>query len=88
MKQYESCIQNNNNNNNNAFFQPDWVRACWGRWAGPRLLSGRTGGCWIFWAEMDPLHVDLLLVLRTVFHCTKQGGRGVGEGVARGRSDA
>ena len=25
---------------------------------------------------MDLRHVDLLLVLRTAFHCTKQGGRG------------
>ena len=33
-------------------------------------------------------HAYLLLVLKTDFPCTKLGERGVGEGVARGRSDA
>ena len=27
-----------------AFFQPDWVGACWGRWAGPGLLLGWSAG--------------------------------------------
>ena len=26
------------------FFQPDWARACWGRWAGPGLLLGWSAG--------------------------------------------
>ena len=37
---------------------------------------------------MGPRHIDLLLVLKTVFPCTKEGGRGVGDDVARGCSDA
>ena len=26
------------------FFQPDWVGACWGRWAGLGLLLGWSAG--------------------------------------------
>ena len=29
---------------NDAFFQPDWVGACGGRWAGPGLLLGWSAG--------------------------------------------
>ena len=27
-----------------AFFQPNWARGCWGRWAGPGLLLGWSLG--------------------------------------------
>ena len=27
-----------------AFFQPDWARACWSRWAGPGLMLGWSIG--------------------------------------------
>ena len=33
-------------------------------------------GCWIFWDEINPRHVDLLLVLKTAFlyKNKKEGG--------------
>ena len=37
------------------FFQPDWARACWGRWAGPGLLAGWSAGSWIVGAEVGLL---------------------------------
>ena len=27
-----------------AFFNPNWVGACWGRWAGPGLMLGWSAG--------------------------------------------
>ena len=27
-----------------AFFNRNWVRACWGRWAGPGSLAGWSAG--------------------------------------------
>ena len=28
-----------------AFFNRNWAGACWGRWAGPRLMLDRSTGC-------------------------------------------
>ena len=28
-----------------AFFNRNWAGACWGRWAGPRLILDRSTGC-------------------------------------------
>ena len=35
-----------------AFFNRDWVGACRGRWAGPRLLTGWAAGSWFVGAEV------------------------------------
>ena len=61
-----------------VFFNRNWVRACRGRWAGPRLLVGWVVGSWIVWDEVGLLQCWSI----------KQERRGVGEGFARGRSDA
>ena len=43
------------------FFDRNWAGACGGRWAGPRLLVGGTGGCRIVWAlDLWALIVALL----------------------------
>ena len=41
------------------FFNRNWAGACGGRWAGPRPLSGGTGGCRIVWVLEDGCNVDL-----------------------------
>ena len=38
-----------------AFFNRNWAGACWGRWAGPRLLVGWAAGSWIIWVEVGSL---------------------------------
>ena len=69
------------------FFNRNWAGACWGRWAGPRLLAGWSAGSWIVGAE-----VGLLQRWSVGFGSgtpqQKQEGKGVGGGFARGRSDA
>ena len=71
-----------------AFLNLNWVRTCEGRWTEPGLLVDRIGGCRIVWTEMGPLRADLLLVLKTALSYTKQGLRGVDEGIARSHFDA
>ena len=61
-------------NYDDAFFNRNWAGAYRGRWVGPGLLTGYIAGFWIVWAEVGLLQ--------------KQERRGVGEGFARGRSDA
>ena len=70
-----------------AFFNRDWAGACRGRWAGPGLLAGWFAGPWIVWAEVGLLQRWSAGSGRGT-PLQKQERRGVGEGFARGRSDA
>ena len=70
-----------------AFFNRNWAGTCEGRWAGPGLLAGWDAGSWIVWAEVGSLQCwSAGSECGTLLQ--KQGRRGVGEGFARGRSDA
>ena len=70
-----------------AFFNRDWARACRGRWAGPGLLAGWAVGSWIVWVKVGSLQCWFAGSGRGT-PLQKQERRGVGEGFARGRSDA
>ena len=70
-----------------AFFNRDWAGACRGRWAGPGLLAGWAVGSWIVWVEVGSLQCWFAGSGRGT-PLQKQERRGVGEGFARGRSDA
>ena len=69
------------------FFNRNWTGARWGRWAGPGLLAGWFVGSWTIGVE-----VGLLQCWPASFEhgspLQKQGRGGVGEGFARGLSDA
>ena len=69
------------------FFNRNWARACWGRWAEPGLLAGWSAGSWIVGAE-----VGLLQCLSAGYGrgtpLQKQERRGVSEGFTSGRSNA
>ena len=69
------------------FFNRNWAGACWGRWAGPGLLVGWFAGSWIVGAKIGLLQCCSAGSGRDT-PLQKQGRRGVGEGFARGRSDA
>ena len=58
-----------------------------GRWAGPRKLVGGSGGCRIVFGGIESLRVDLQAPMGTPL-CKDKEGKGVGEGLARDRSDA
>ena len=70
-----------------AFFNRNWAGACGGRLAGPGLLAGWATGFWIVWVEAGPLQCWTAGSKRGI-SLQKQEIRGVGEGFARGRSDA
>ena len=69
------------------FFNRNWVGACWGRWTGPRLLAGLSAGSWMVGAEVGLLQCLSAGSGRGI-SLQKQERRRVGEGFARGRSDA
>ena len=69
------------------FFQPELGWSCRGRWAGPGLLAGWAAGSWIVWVEVGSLQCWSAGSERGT-PLQKQERRGVGEGFARGRSDA
>ena len=71
----------------NAFFNRNWAGTCWGRWAGPRLLAGWFAGSWIVRDEVGLLQCWSAGSGQGT-PLQKQGRMGVGEGFARGRSDA
>ena len=70
-----------------AFFNRNWAGACGGRWVGPGVLANKAVGCRIVGAEVGSL---LLLCGRLWmwYSPARTKKRGVGEGFARGRSDA
>ena len=74
--------------NDDAFFNRDWVGACRGRWAGPRLLASWAASSWIVGAEVRLLQCWSAGSGRRTPLQEEQERRGVGEGFARGRSDA
>ena len=59
-----------------VFFQPDWVGACWGRWAGPGLMLGWSAGSWM-WLFSGRIAAMLVCKLR-MWHSSaknkKEGG--------------
>ena len=59
----------------------------WGRWAGPGLVSGKSTGCT---SSVRGVTATALIGLRWMWHSSAKRTRkkGVGEGFARGRSDA
>ena len=69
------------------FFNRNWAGACKGRRAGLGLLASWDAGSWIAWVEVGSLHCRSVGSGRSA-PLQKQGRRGIGEGVARGRSDA
>ena len=69
------------------FFNRNWAGACWGRWARPGLLAGWSAGSWIVGAEVGLLQCWSAGSGRGT-PLQKQERREVGEGFARGRSDA
>ena len=75
-----------------CFFNRNWAGACRGRWARPRLLMDWAVGCWIVWAETGSLQCwSAGFEGGTPLQKQERrggGGGGVGEGFARGRSDA
>ena len=68
------------------FFNRNWAGECRGRWAGPGLLAGWAAGSWIVWVEVGSLQCWSVGSGRGT-PLQKQGRR-VGEGFARGSSDA
>ena len=70
-----------------AFFNRNWAGACGGRWVGPGVLADKAVGCRIVGAEVGS---PLLLFGRLWmwYSPARTKKRGVGEGFARGRSDA
>ena len=86
------------------FFNRNWAGACEGRWAGPGLVAGWSAGSWIVGVEVGLLQcwsassrivggeVGLLQPWSAGSGhgspLQKQEERRVGEGFARGRSDA
>ena len=70
------------------FFNRNWAGACEDRWVGPRLLMGRTGGCWIDWAGVGSLQCWSIGSGCGTLLQEEPKGRRVGEDFARGRSDA
>ena len=69
------------------FFNWNWAGACRGRWAELGLLAGWDAGSWIVWAEVRSLQC-WSVGFEGGTPLQKQERRGVGEGFARGRSDA
>ena len=69
-----------------AFFNRDWAGACRGHWARLGLLAGWAAGFWIVWAEVRSLQWRSAGSGRGTPLQNQE--RGVGEGFARGRSDA
>ena len=69
------------------FFQSDWAGACGGCWAGLGLLTGWSASSWIVGVEVGLLQCWSVDSGRGT-PLQKQERRGVGEGFARGRSDA
>ena len=55
-------------------FNRNWAGACGGRWAGPRLLAGWTGGCRIIWAVEDRCTVDLRALIEALLCKNKEEG--------------
>ena len=70
-----------------AFFNRNWAGACRGRWAEPGLMLGWSAGSWIVGAEIGMLQCWFAGSGRGT-PLQKQERRGVGEGLARSRSDA
>ena len=58
------------------FFQPELGWSMWASLGRTKITSGLNWRMLDRLAEMGPRHVDLLLVLKTAFPCTKHGGRG------------
>ena len=67
-------------------FQQELGWSVRGRWAGPRRLVDGTGGCRIVYGGVESLHVDLQVPTENT--SLQKRRKGVGEGLARGRSDA
>ena len=80
-------IYNNNTLVMMPFFNQNWARVRMGRWAGPGLMLGCSAGSWIVGAEVGLLQCWSTGSRRGT-PLQKQGRRGVGEGFARGVSDA
>ena len=70
-----------------AFFNRNWVGACGGRWAGPGLILDRSTGCASSGLGYDCCCADRQ-VLNVARLCKNKKEWGLGEGCARGRSDA
>ena len=70
-----------------AFFNRNWAGACRGRWDEPGLMMGWSAGSWIIGAEIGMLQCWSAGSGRGT-PLQKQERRGVGEGLARSRSDA
>ena len=56
------------------FFNRNWAGAYGGRWAGPSLLAGWIGGCWIVWAVEDHCSIDLWTLIEVLPCKNKEEG--------------
>ena len=69
------------------FFQQELGWSVRGFWAEPKKLTDGVSGCQIVYGGTGSLHADLQTPMETPLCKNKEKG-GVGEGLARGRSDA
>ena len=70
-----------------SFFNRNWAEACEGRWVRLESTAGWSAGSWIVWVEVGLLQFWSAGSGRGT-PLQKQERRAVGEGFARGRSDA
>ena len=70
-----------------VLFNRNWAGACRSCWAGPGSLAGWAASSWIVWVEVGSLQCWSAGFGRST-PLQKQKRRGVGEGFARGCSDA
>ena len=61
-----------------AFFNWNWVGACWGRWAGPGLILGWSAGSWTVGAKEECYNVDQPTLDVALLYINKEEGGSAG----------